>query len=97
MKTLIGALAVICVLISTEVSAQRRLIHKSERFARQAECLKRANMKRYQRRPAMRRFETPSAARKRFMRECMKAVTFDVPQREAKMKILSDCWLLLSP
>jgi hypothetical protein len=71
MKTLIGALAIICALSSTEAIAQRQLRHKSARFTKQAECLKQAKMKRFERRPAMNRLERPSAARHRFMRECM--------------------------
>ena len=71
MRTLIGALALICALISTDAIAQRRLGPRSERFTRRAECLKQAHMKRFPRRPVMSRFEKPSVARKRFMRECM--------------------------
>ena len=59
MKILIGALAIICALSSTEAIAQRQLRHKSARFTKQAECLKQAKMKRFERRPAMNRLESP--------------------------------------
>ena len=71
MKTLISALVIVCTLSSTDAIAQRQLSHQSERFTRRAECLKQAKMKRFERRPVMNRFERPSAARKRFMRQCM--------------------------
>jgi len=71
MKALIGALAIICALSSSDAIAQRQLRHKSARFIKQAECLKQAKMKRFDTRPVMNRLESPSVARKRFMRQCM--------------------------
>jgi hypothetical protein len=71
MKTLTGALAILCALSSTDAIAQRQLRHQSARFTKQAECLKQAKMKRFERRPVMNRLERPTDARKRFMRQCM--------------------------
>jgi len=62
MKTLIGALAIAFALSSSAAIAQTPRQLKGERFAKQAECLKQAQMKRLRRN---------SAARNQFMRQCM--------------------------
>jgi hypothetical protein len=62
MKTLYRALAVLCVLTSTDATAKTSSPVKAERVARHAECVKRAQLKRFERR---------FAARSRFLKECM--------------------------
>jgi hypothetical protein len=61
MNTLIGALAVVA-LTCTAASAQTPRQLKSERFAKQAECHRQANLK---------GFRSSSAGRNRFLRQCM--------------------------
>ena len=62
MKTLMGALAVVVALSCTTAIAQTPRQLKSERFAKQAECFRQAQMKRFRR---------SFAARNQFMRQCM--------------------------
>jgi hypothetical protein len=62
MKSLLAALAVVFSVSTTAAIAQTPRQLKGERFAKKAECLKQARMK---------RFERNFAARNRFMRQCM--------------------------
>jgi len=62
MKTLMGALAVAFALSCTAAIAQTPRQLKSERFAKQAECLKQARLQRFRR---------GFAARNQFMKQCM--------------------------
>jgi hypothetical protein len=62
MKGLVAALAVVFSMSTTAAMAQTPRQLKGERFAKKAECMKQARMK---------RFERNFAARNRFMRQCM--------------------------
>ena len=62
MKTFLGALGVAFALSCTAAIGQTPRQLKAERLAKKSECLKQARME---------RFERNSAARNRFLRQCM--------------------------